>query len=266
MKKPLVIADPPPGPRRKIGRAKKHLGDLEAACVEYLGHPKPYRIVRDRKPDGWTEYRLQVLREPPSDIPLIFGDCIHNARSALDILVCDLIRHKGEYVDGEEYGFPICDAPQKLSNALKRDTRGAGEAAKEVIRRCKPYKRGNEDFWVLHALDIADKHNVVLTPLAAMSGNETIFPISRPFRRPGLPVPMRLYKHIVWPIDPVCAKDGGLLWMTDPTVTVTHDHETTFQIAVHERGVVKCEPIIPLAKKLIDLVEGVVHRFDPLFA
>src|SRR5947209_8187339 len=52
---------------------------------------EPYSVAwqPDPEPD-WHQARLKVRHDPPLRLGLIFGDVIHNLRSALDNLVCQL--------------------------------------------------------------------------------------------------------------------------------------------------------------------------------
>ena len=73
--------------------------------------------------------------------------------------------------------------------------------------------------------------------------------------------------HIYAPVSRQCVEDGDKVHRgpTPDEVKDGYNVPVTFEVAIKESGVIDCEPIIPLAKELIDFVEGVVARFDPFF-
>ena len=260
-----MAGTPPPGPRAKIARAKKHLGDLaDIAQAIRHGRIKPYTAVRQFQPDGKLLIGAKKVEGIPGDIALIFGDLVHNLRSALDILVCDLIRKNREPVP-DEAGFPIVDRPDQLGNRAQKKMKGSGHAAKEAVRRLQPYEAGNRDLWVLHQLDIRDKHNILLTVQSDASGLD--------FR--GVKSNIKLMQEdgtLLAGLGPFKStrpnrvKDGDII--LGPVDPLEPDDEVAigFAIAIDEPGIVDCEPFIPLGQKLVDLVEGIVVAFDPLFS
>ena len=136
-----------------------------------------------------------------------------------------------------------------------------------MIERYKPYKRGCEELWILHQLDITDKHSLILTAMASVESIRTSFPVGPPYTKPNLPgLTWSLYQHFLWPLPkPNCTEHGGILFMRPPEAPQTHNYEAFMDVAVREPGVVECEPIVPLAEKLVNFVEGIIHSFDPLF-
>jgi hypothetical protein len=86
------------GVRIKVERAKHHFRDLQARYERFL-EAKPYRAVRDDEPHtGDLVWRVEVSEQPPLFWSAIVGDCIHNLRSSLDLLVCEMVRAEGKSV------------------------------------------------------------------------------------------------------------------------------------------------------------------------
>jgi hypothetical protein len=113
-----------------------------------------------------TQPIVQILKADPVPPPLlcIVGDAVHNLRSALDHLACELVRanRKGP---GPQTEFPILDGP---ITTAKREARfaakveGMRQEVIDAIRDVHPYQGGNNTLWRLHRLDAIDKHNVLL--------------------------------------------------------------------------------------------------------
>jgi len=91
----------------KIERAKKHISDLN---FEINGFRKrnPYKFVIEQDPQsGNYALTFRVQEKEPYYLPLIIGDVIHNLRTALDILACELVQLNGGNAD--DVYFPFCD-------------------------------------------------------------------------------------------------------------------------------------------------------------
>jgi hypothetical protein len=92
----------------KLGRAEKHLVELEEAIDIYGGSTpdtRPYsvgkRVEGKKKPEV---YRLHFTRSPTNtDIPLIAADVIYNLRSSLEHLLASMAPAK----DRDSLMFPI---------------------------------------------------------------------------------------------------------------------------------------------------------------
>ena len=54
----------------------------------------------------------------------------------------------------------------------------------DAIDAAKPYKGGNDELWVLHRLDIADKHHALLTTVTGLP-NVSFYVVGNPLD-PGL--------------------------------------------------------------------------------
>jgi len=156
------------GPRLKVSRAKRHIRDLNNEITAYV-RSNPYQIVIEQDPNStqhlWT---LRVRQKVPQEFAGIIGDAIHNLRSALDLLACDLVRMNGG--ETKDVNFPFAGGADGLEIAIKnRNINRAGKDVVEIIRSLKPYTGGNEALRAIHDLDIADKH-VTLIPTTHFAG------------------------------------------------------------------------------------------------
>ena len=114
--------------------------------------------------DQITHFIEQVVPLPDS-IPLTIGDAVHNLRSALDILMFGMIGDRAVKPDSVQ--FPFAKRKDTLVSTMKnRETELAGKKVVAEIEALEPYYGGNKWLSSLHALDIADKHKLII-PMGA---------------------------------------------------------------------------------------------------
>jgi hypothetical protein len=146
----------------KYGRAQKHINDLKL-CLEDLRKSNPYAIGRRDDPNsGLATYYSASVPDIPSDIPLILGDALQNLRSTLDHLIWKMVERDGG-TPGTHTGFPIFDDLKEYETRMPGKVKGLREGAIEKINLLYPYKAGNHNLWLLHRLNIVDKHRLLLT-------------------------------------------------------------------------------------------------------
>lgn len=167
MEKPS-LADP----RAKLERAAEHLDALGAELGRF-SERNPHAIAPDENlEEGRQVLRFRVREKPPVKLGLIFGDFIHNLRSALDNLVCQLARLNGaERFDTTQ--FAICDTPRQFARQRVRG-RLAGLADEHIatIEGLQPYQGRNTTtqlaLVVVRDFDNIDKHQAVHATLTAL--------------------------------------------------------------------------------------------------
>jgi hypothetical protein len=179
----------------KLRRAKEHFESLRVE-VEAFEQRDTHTIRYELEPQaGKYTFRIYDVEEPPShDWGLIVGDCVHNARTALDYLMVRLLSlvTDTDPLFIEHVTFPIYDNPKSFPG------RGAAEACKDPrfsgylarIEELQPFNRANPSVWgsrpdtdgpvvmlyplpVMHSLPLAlkrlakldtiDKHRIVNT-------------------------------------------------------------------------------------------------------
>jgi hypothetical protein len=91
--------------RLKLNRAAKHLNELEIAVPAYL-EQKPVGIIVEPFPGMEMSYDSRAwiarIRKPvPFELAPIIGDVVHNLRTSLDLLACDLVRLAGKSTLGD---------------------------------------------------------------------------------------------------------------------------------------------------------------------
>lgn len=149
----------------KIGRAEYHINDLNRQIDVYLSQ-KPLRLMTEGNPSADEEtHFIEEQLAIPDGFSLSIGDAVHNLRSALDILIFGMIGHRAK--KPENVQFPFAKREDSLVSTMqRRETELAGEKVVAEIKALKPYVGG--DVWLssLHALDIADKHKLII-PVAS---------------------------------------------------------------------------------------------------
>jgi hypothetical protein len=164
------------GPNLKVERAEYHTNDLSQQIQTYLAK-KPFRLMTRGEPKADREIHFikEVIPIPPWISPIL-GDAIHNLRSALDLLMFAMIG--GKATRPESVQFPFAKRADTLASTIQnREAQLAGEKVVAEIEALKPYPGGNEWLSGVHALDIADKHKLIIP--AASSANMTSTEFSR---------------------------------------------------------------------------------------
>ncbi len=161
------------GVRRKIERAEHHLADLKAA-IDKWGTSKEgnNRVIVDHQPKG-KQIILRHGEVMPDDIEwaIIAGDVVHNLRSALDHMVCQLsILNDNDISCCRDTYFPICICKSDFTKAHRFVEPLLSPEAFAAIQELQPYNaaklRGVEpsvsNLWILSQLDIIDKHRMLV--------------------------------------------------------------------------------------------------------
>ncbi len=161
----------PESVRLKVEWSKNHLDRLEMEIAEWRAL-QPYRLGRHRDEVPETEFVGTIRLEPPipASFALLSGDAVHNLRSALDHLACALVEARDPSTSETgpaQVEFPIFrdegEFDRRVFNpARPRRINKIDLAAQAAIRRVQPFTNPGaalfDPLWVLHRLDIIDKH------------------------------------------------------------------------------------------------------------
>jgi len=157
------------GARFKVVWAQEHLNTLKREIARYL-EPNPYTLEPIQNDSGDWGAKGTITTQPPIHLSGIIGDCLNNARSALDYVMWELA---GTYVgrkliappDGNDRPyFPTFIDPNKFE---KRGLESLAEyrIPDPVIREMRavqPYNSGYQPLWCLNILVNVDKHRLLL--------------------------------------------------------------------------------------------------------
>jgi hypothetical protein len=177
--------------RDKVGWAYKHLHALSGGVLPFEDADAHTIGVEVNAEAGEYIFYVHDLGEPDPEWGLIIGDCVHNARSALDYLMVRLVSLiTGQTPrDIESVQFPIETNPEKFAGRIgslrKQHPVFSGYLTR--IEELQPFNQGNPSVWGINAdgsplmhplpgglhrlaaLDNIDKHRVVHATWLAVS-------------------------------------------------------------------------------------------------
>ena len=150
------------GPIVKIQRAAKHINECNEMTKAWSPTGFGLELIGESQDGERWVYRTFVENAPTLEYAAALGDAIHNLRSALDILICDIARLRGKAAS--EVKFPFAANKAALDDILaKPQFKRIGVDVTAAISAEKPYKTdGNLLLRGLHDLDVADKHRLLL--------------------------------------------------------------------------------------------------------
>ncbi|HEX3377308.1 MAG TPA: hypothetical protein VHS29_10640 [Candidatus Acidoferrales bacterium] len=254
----------------KVDRAKNHLNDLHARISQMLAPEK------DAAPAGHEYHpdRQQLIvtlpKATPIDptIPLIVGDCVHNARSALDHLVFQLaILNRAPIKSASKTSFPVYLKPGEFKNAVRGKIKPfiSGPALAE-IEKLQPYATGNDGesdvIWMLSQLDIIDKHRLLI--VTASKFKPTGFTVKVPSGEE--------FSHKITSDNWKASKDGAEIMRFDLSKAISKTGEvnvkvnTARAVQIENTGMI-CDgmAVVPVLLDCIQHVANIVDGFSKMF-
>lgn len=255
------------GVNLKIDRAKAHYAELRLRVAEFLAS-KPYKVETKREARGLV-YFLSEVTPTPKALPILIGDVLHSLRSALDHLACQLVEVAGATPSTQIY-FPICKDAAAYARDKAGKTKGMRPVAIAAIDGIKPYGGGgNDTLWRLHALNIVDKHRLLITVGAALHGVDIARSMASHLQvaqdgQPGFsPEAIRMFSSMqlfLRPADPAFPLTVGTeLYIDSPDAAVTNTG-FMFSVAMNEPDVPDVRPIFEPLDEMIAEVERVVAK------
>lgn len=158
---------------KKLQRAREHLDELIEIDSKFQLLEITLPFVRDEvKGIG---YNVVKLPDPPEDVPLVAGDCLHNLRSALDYLIWQAVLSAGEQAPGRHNMFPICVSEHGFQEQLKRGRlQGLPASAIAAVKSLQPFGLKTHPLAVLDELCNSDKHRDLHIAVTVASDMETL--------------------------------------------------------------------------------------------
>ena len=160
----MSLPTPFHGARLKVKRAKEHIDDLYGRLRAFNAAGSYVVHIEHDTHTGDDFLKLETGQPVPEDFLLITGDAIHNLRTALDFVLNE-IEFATTGTMTKYTKFPVFDTRDELEAAINGGLKvKAPKAILDFIMDVvQPYKGGNGDFiWALHALDIEDKHRLLI--------------------------------------------------------------------------------------------------------
>lgn len=254
----VETTEPPPPPlffgsRQKVQQAKRHINDLDWK-IRAFKKRKPYRFVIEPQSDS-ERFGLvfRAKEEIPPEVALMLGDAIHNLRSALDLLACELVKQNGGEID--RVAFPIARDRESFEKKVKNGAISqAAPAIIETLRSLKPYRGedGDENLVALQDLDNADKHRLLIPTCIFTNTGDFVPEVT------GVPNFWIGNIPVINPID-------GTVLITFPVPEekdVNYNFKPPFEICFGNGQVFEHMPIVPTLNQLTDLVERIISIFE----
>jgi hypothetical protein len=130
--------------KSKLRRARHHARDLQVALREY-SQLDPFELVTGLEGNDLV-VRVHIRHEIPEDLSLITGDLLHNARSALDLLVTSVAKgfafNSGRELssdDERKLSFPVTRTESEFNHKAKRIAPFLPDVTMHQIRIMQPW-------------------------------------------------------------------------------------------------------------------------------
>lgn len=156
------------GARLKVKRAQKHLRELEKKAQSFLNrHPEEFTRHLDPDHFDYFLYEIAPNRPPPVTLGPVFGDVVHNLRSALDHIAWNLALRSLVGTGLEPYestAFPLIETFSR--NNVERFWTLAQDILPDAIPQVAELQPARHSEPSLHQLAVlnrlwnADKHRV----------------------------------------------------------------------------------------------------------
>lgn len=159
------------GARLKVRRARKHLNELNQKIGAFLDrHPHKFSRQLDPKDFRYFLYKIPPVPAPPPTFGPVFGDVVHNLRSALDHIAWNLALLNLAGTGRQPYrntAFPL------ILNTTDGSIQRFWELCQDVLpdaipdivdlQPCHRRSPANSELAILDALWNTDKHRVNVT-------------------------------------------------------------------------------------------------------
>lgn len=243
---------------KKIQWAEKHTRDLQSLLAKFTRSDFYTASVKAHPKQGtnFLCFKIRHFRFPVDDAALTIGDALHNLRSALDLMYYEtVLACNGVPTDWTR--FPIFETREKLAIGWRKSVLEKKQVSTEVVdlilKAVKPYPTGNPLLWALHALNIRDKHQLLI-PMMKFMGFAGIHLEDDKGRRVGKSAYM---------MDETCAirlRDAD-----NRKVTIKNKGHASMAILFDEGTPLQGESIVPALKRIAEEVTRTVEAFESLF-
>jgi hypothetical protein len=237
----------------KLDRAKHHINDLNARTEVFFDSHSIF--VLDNIKAKQRSVFLKTDKSIPDEFSAIIGDAVHNLRSALDLLTNEIVRPHNP-PRPKEVMFPFSPNAKSFKAILtQRQIHLAGEDIVAKFCDLKPYPRGNDLLYGLHALDILDKHTLIISTGAVLGLNALNLQTVDPNAPTDIP-PILFFRAenqclMSWPYDPtIPAKKDAYL---DASFTIIFGPNQPFQGQI----------VIRVLRNLALRIQDAIDSFTP---
>jgi hypothetical protein len=148
------------GSRLKIERAYCHINELNACMIAFNKTEFCTFSIQEDSSTGHQIAKINALGKPPSKIPVIVGDVVHNLKAALDFIAFQATKYDRIY-------FPKYKNREDSisSSELRLIKEAAPDLASYIADTVQPYEGGNYRVWETATLNNLDKHRILIPTL-----------------------------------------------------------------------------------------------------
>ena len=261
------MTDPLEGCRAKVERAKEHFYALYGEYGAFFER-NPFGFANYTNPAaGEQVYLARISRQPPTARwGVIAGEIVHQLRSALDLLVWQLVLDNGgrPKTGAGGTGFPICRTEDGYEKSSRTKLRGASETAVKAIENIQPYRMPEGMGYllgVLHDLDIRDKHQVLNLAVGTFRGGVVTY------AAPAETVDMQQY--VAEAHEPFAPIEDGAVLLRHPIGEegpgASASGHFNFGVAFEQGGPAPGKPLITTLNVLVQAVEQLITMLRSLF-
>jgi hypothetical protein len=254
------------GARLKLKRANKHIRDLDIALKAFK-KTNPHKIATKRNDKGYLIVYVKSVKKVPINFALLAGDALFNLRSALDHTALQLWVASGCHGNLKDVYFPISESPAKHGARVAVQIQGARPDIVKALDLIEPYKAGlGHQLWVLHRLNITDKHRLLLTVAIGYRPPSLTDIIAAKLAAAGKPKTSYGVVARVGQNEPLYATKAGDILLEDqtPNAKFSKHMKFTTEITLNEPEVPSSDSIIKTLHDLSKLVADVIHQLGRL--
>ena len=247
--------------RLKVERANKHILELNSVLQGFT-NTDFYDLSTKKDPNtGHDVLQFRILKSIPEVMAPIIGDAIHNLRSALDLMISEIVNRAGGSADHAKFPFGTNECREQF---IARFDGGVVKPClpeplcREIFDVIQPYKGGNEPICALHDLDILDKH-ILLIPMLHVATLEGVH-IEDDTRQMVIMGTMRVESS---------SSGGPVGWDTGlakrEKIYIYNKGTPSADILFRDGGPLQRQAIIPTLKQLSQIVLGIIERFETVY-
>ena len=255
---------------QRVERAKEQRADLEREMRAWA-KAGAYEVVSHlNEQSGYTIFHLNSVAEATPKITALIAETIHSLRTALDNLAYQLfLVCRTDPADvGERVYFPIYDDTKPLKSDPFGPVKSFRDEIIDVFRKINPCKTGNHLLWVLHRLDIVDKHRRILTSTLVHHSVYIGDAMKQLFIDGGyadmIPALELRRQFFTSPRTGKRAQVGDVIFVGFPgDEEVNKNLKFTFDISFDEPGIIEAKSIVETIDEMVILVKGIISSFEP---
>jgi hypothetical protein len=246
------------GPRLKIKRANQHIADLQNAIDVFVKTDFCSFGIEFDANTGDHVVRFKMTKAAPCDLPLIIGDAIHNLRSALDLAYCEILAAIGQQpTDYSRFIFE--EDREKLVTKLNSGPMKAAPDIIDVIADViKPYKTAHNPLFILHNLDVSDKHFLLIPTFGVAE-----------LRNLDAQIVIGTSTNIVMKECALAVGEGGVInfmglggGVSPDKVKLKGTGNPFFSVCFRKGQVLEGQPVVPTLHQLSQVVGGILEILE----